>query len=81
MQHMGGGSGKWGISPGKDYGALGYLLHWIGLQLQDTRVCSVSLTVEYLLRNRPLPVAREAKTDLRHQEELFKLASGDVANG
>ena len=40
--------------------------HWaiyctVGLQLQDTWVCGVSLTVEYLLRHRPLSVAREAK--------------------
>ena len=63
---------NWGNSPGKGHWAI-YCT--VGLQLQDTWVCSASLTVEYLLRNRPLPVGREAKQTFATRK------SGDVANG
>ena len=63
---------NWGNSPGKGHWAV-YCT--VGLQLQDTWVCGVSLTVEYLLWNRPLPVAREA------QQTFATRQSGDVANG
>ena len=58
---------NWGNSPGKGCWAI-YCT--VGLQLQDTWVCGVSLTVEYLLRKRPLPVAREAKQTFATQKSF-----------